>query len=498
MELEYDDVFISYAHADNRIPIGRQEGYGFVSLLRSYVETWVGQLYTRDVKVSFDGDFASGTLWKEEIYSKLANCRVFLPIVSPRWQESKWTRREWNALWQRVKEDEGLGNDTRIIPISYNLDDKSEFRMPSQSGEESESRLRAETQSLKFKRRFYIVQDDFDKQAYGLAKDIADRLIRLDKLNERNESRVGRPKVFLGIAFADYMKDYRDKMRNELTSREYDISEVHLDDLSSSWTLQGIKSVIERRSLGCGLAFHFLDLERGPQITDSNLSILQIQCSVVQSAGLAELFWLGEGRKPERIQDTQYREFVRRCEWRNDSPDEIKLDLRKKLKELEQPKALRRSQRTPEVPPAIWMICESGDSDVVKEIREFFAKKGWPLYTPGLDVEQKSVSTSYDQVFHKQKYFFFYWGKGGPEWGPNNLTQFKDARLIPSGGINPPGAALIYHGLERASYKENYWGPGQIEMLQARKYDRFDPEAPEVKAFIARVEGTWRSSSAEN
>ena len=99
------DVFISYSHRDNLAPNGSENG--FVSRLRSAVEVMAGMKYGCDISFFFDEDLASGCLWEQAIYDELANCRVLLPIVSPSWQNSKWAGKEWDAVWERVREDHG-------------------------------------------------------------------------------------------------------------------------------------------------------------------------------------------------------------------------------------------------------------------------------------------------------------------------------------------------------------------------------------------------------
>jgi hypothetical protein len=163
------DVFVSYAHRDNQAA----EGLPFVSRLVKFIQVETGKKYGRDVVVWWDESLASGTQWNEAIYDELAACRIFLPIVSPSWTNSKWAGQEWDAVWKRVKEDQALGTQTRIIPVSFELSKGFTSSLPEQQ------------RSLQFKRHFrnLMLEQEFRLEADGLAGDISGLLTKLDGLN---------------------------------------------------------------------------------------------------------------------------------------------------------------------------------------------------------------------------------------------------------------------------------------------------------------------------
>jgi hypothetical protein len=163
------DVFISYAHRDNLAP---NNGQGFVSRLIELVKIASEQRYGHDIVFFWDEDLASGVQWEREIYEKLGICRIFIPIVSPSWRNSKWAGQEWDAVWRRVREDRSLGNQTRIIPVSYFMERGATADLPE------------EVRSLQFRRRFQGLMSNTEllKQADGLADDVAKLLSKLDQL----------------------------------------------------------------------------------------------------------------------------------------------------------------------------------------------------------------------------------------------------------------------------------------------------------------------------
>jgi hypothetical protein len=463
------DVFVSYAHRDNKVPEG-QPTLGFVNRLVSYIEVEGGKKYgSRDIEVWSDEDLASGTLWSQALYEKLATCRVFLPIVSPSWMNSRWAGQEWNAVWNRVKNDQSLGTQTRIIPVSYLLDKGLTATLP------------AEVRSLQFNRRFRSVMSDveFQKEADGLASDVANRLKALDKLDQVSVQVSNKAKVFLGFAFSQELKKSRNRVRDELDSRGYGISEVQLD---LSWTAQQLSSAIEKELIECAAAVHFLEESGGPSFSGDKRPVVQIQCDLARELkeGFLNLFWTGPllAGKLE-----QYPEFIKGLKYNNDPVGDLVGSLLDGLKEREQRVPTLRQQ--PSAAPIIWVICERGDLEIAPNIVNFFSKKGWAVLIPGFNVAE----IPYSQIFARENYFLFYWGKGEKDWCSINYEGLVDARRVGI-GFTPPLAALVYAGQAKLEYKEKF----QWLFLKAPEYDLFNPEAPNVKEFVAQVERTFTAT----
>jgi hypothetical protein len=162
------DIFVSYAHLDNEVA----EGPAFVTRLVSFIKVEASKKYGSSVSVWWDKDLEAGALWDPALEEQLRDCRILLAIVSPSWVNSKWANKEWDRFWSRVKGDEALGNQTRIIPVSFELSKGFTATLPAQQ------------RSLQFTRHFRSVMSDveFRTEADGLAADISRLLKKLDEL----------------------------------------------------------------------------------------------------------------------------------------------------------------------------------------------------------------------------------------------------------------------------------------------------------------------------
>jgi len=462
------DVFVSYAHIDDQPYDGRG---GFVSRLIEAFRVPAEQNYGKKLNIYWDKDLASGTSWNPAIYDELASCRIFLAVISPSWQNSQWAGKEWDAVWTRLTKEECRGRQTCIIPVSYTLNKGFKSSLPDQ--------VKSLQICREFKRR--MSDDEFTEQVEGLAEDIANVLLRLDKCEPVDEQLPFKAKVFLGQAFSTEMTTWREKLRKELELRGHGVHEVKLLD---TWNGQKMSIAIEAEIKQCSAAVHFLEKQPGPY-TGENRTAVQIQCDVAKRQGgdNFNLYWIGEVK---HVEPAEYPAFVKGLNYSNTGFEDLKASLLTRLYQLDHP--------VPAMPvpikPQIWLICESGDRDTASRIAAFFAnEKGWHALVPGVNVRQSNVSDDFVKVFREEQYFLFYWGKGGKDWVRNNYDDLRIARAI-GNQIRDPQAALMVLGQEERKYKENFPWP----WLRTIQYNGFDPNAKEFQEFIRQVETSWGSN----
>ena len=453
------DVFISYAHADNLTADGKP---GLITRLERYLDVVGHQKYGRKLEIFYDEKLASGQQWEKSIFDALASCRVFIPVISRSWARSEWAGIEWKKFLTRAQDTPELGDLSRIIPIAFELTD------------DWITRLQPEQRAFQFKRRFAsgMSPDDFEKVALGVAQDLSDRLDKLDEIEAKK-------KVFLGFAFSSKMQLWKKNVTDNLVSRGYLIREIQYDGYLTSGE---IKDAIQERAAGCEAVVHFLEDRPGPSASgDATQSLIQVQCEVAlpKKPPSLRFFWTGPDLKIDEIQDEKYRMFLKGLSFTNEKVVEFTNSIRDELEV--------RPTSPPPPPdrlPVICLIYESGDQEIADEIQAFFAGRGWPVDIPDESVEQKDVPESFKKAFVKNKYFFFYWGQGKRGWCVKNYKDLIDARRQEDGNIEPPLAAVLYCGSEKEPYKEAFaWPWGKV-----KKYDRFDPTAPELTAFIRAVE----------
>jgi len=499
---EQYDVFISYAHDDDEVPEDKRPDPGFVTRLVNRIRTYGRVTGGKQLTLFFDQDLASGRLWKPSIFKALKSCRIFVPIVSPSWLSSKWCGEEWDAVWNRVSTENLPDDQTRIIPVSFELDRlRKSLQEGAYTAEQKQMQERiCKVTDLQLKRRFELLMEPkkFEIQAKAFVCEIWNLLDRLKSLDNRENDvgerleRAGRSTVFLGFAFSDEMRVWKESIRRGLKAEKWDISEVQF---RGNETGPELSEAIRENIRGAAAVVHFLEKNQGP---------VEIQRDVAKQmekdVNTLQFFWTGPDLKLKDVRDEEYKKFLYEVsgldEHLTESEPTFRNTLLKSLKDFREPPQ-------PLVPsvtagdnerPVICVICESGDEQVAEEIQRHFTRvKKWSVRLPKVEVDgnvnvpQKFVSSEYAKVFKENEYFIFYWGKGTRQWCEDNFDFLLDSRRVPGGNARYPKAALLYCGEKQVKYKEDpsFWPGGY---LTAYRWDGYDQNAKEVQQFISQVE----------
>jgi hypothetical protein len=114
------DVFISYAHRDNRTP--RYEPRGWVECFYLQLKDRLDAIRGADTSVFRDeseGRITGSSILTDTIRDALAECGVFIAVLSPAYFASEWCRRELTYFREAATAHGGLriGNKSRIIKV---------------------------------------------------------------------------------------------------------------------------------------------------------------------------------------------------------------------------------------------------------------------------------------------------------------------------------------------------------------------------------------------
>jgi hypothetical protein len=470
------DIFISYAHSDDETPDGQP---GIVTELKKDLEVYGRQKCGRKLEIFFDKDLASGTSWEEKLSREVKSASIFLPVFSPTWVNSTWGAREWRLFWEQLNRPDSPAEQNRIIPVAFEMDSDDQNEILTKTQLSVQIRHRLGHLMLREQRKSVAIQ---------VGKEVRDFLRAQGKLPQPTPDPpdgVGqKPLVLLGYAFSPRMKDWRGRLQQDLTSKGFTVAILEHE----GWpTFDNTKQQIADGLSRCDSIVHFLEESPGPYAGRDQLTVVQLQCELAEEPSaerIKKFYWIGPDLKPDAIADTSHKEFVRSRPCTNESVTAFAKKIDEELTRVSQQPSPK-----PEGRPIICVIAESGDQDVVDEIRRYFAGIGLPITVPDLSVEQRAISASYSTVFKDNEYFLFYWGQGSKQWCHVNVEDFLRARRTPSGTIRDPAAAVLYFAAKREKYKDDYkWVWREI-----RTYDRFDPTA--LREFIADVANRMRARS---
>ena len=100
------DAFISYAHLDNAELIEGRKGW--VSNLHRALEVRVGQLLGKQPHIWRDPKLQGNDSFADTLVAQLQTVAALIPVISPRYVKSEWTRKELNAFWRAATEQGGI------------------------------------------------------------------------------------------------------------------------------------------------------------------------------------------------------------------------------------------------------------------------------------------------------------------------------------------------------------------------------------------------------
>jgi hypothetical protein len=100
------DAFISYAHMDN---VELVEGHrGWVSNLHRALELRVGQLLGKQPNIWRDQKLQGNDFFEDTLVERLQRVAALVPVISPRYVRSEWTRKELGEFWKAANQQGGV------------------------------------------------------------------------------------------------------------------------------------------------------------------------------------------------------------------------------------------------------------------------------------------------------------------------------------------------------------------------------------------------------
>ena len=106
------DVFISYAHIDNRTISEEQEGW--ITILHRALELRLSQLLSKTPKIWRDLKLQGNDYFDEEILSKLITASVLVAVLSPRYVRSDWCIKEIKKFIEAAEQSGGIDPNLKV------------------------------------------------------------------------------------------------------------------------------------------------------------------------------------------------------------------------------------------------------------------------------------------------------------------------------------------------------------------------------------------------
>lgn len=484
------DVFISYAHLDNEALT--EDDKGWVSIFDSALKKRLAQLLGRKPDVWRDENRLQGNdYFSDEIIAQFPQLKVLVSIISPRYLESKWCRKELLGFYQAAQAKGGVrvGNKSRIFKVIKTPVPREqfpeevqgllgyEFFEKEEDGHFREFRLDKESPTYyQFIERFEDVAQDLSQLIKKLeAAPLSPASAEAPPVSANPPEKT----VYLAITTSD-LSGERDNIRRDLSERGYTVlpdQELPLDNR--------LRDTISGHLQRCKLAIHLVGGKYGLVPEDEERSLLEIQCQLSSDAALNRLIWLppdpgnGDERQQRFLAELQESAAAREgSELLRSKLEDFKTVIIDTLEKLAAPAATAAPGDS--ATPRVYLMFDQSDREAVTAIDDYLYEKGFEVLLPVFDGNESDIREIHKENLRICDAVLIYYNQASEPW-----INFKmnDLRKAPGYGRSGPFlASAVYIAGEQDRFKERF---RTREAAIIKQFAQFSPR--DLDEFISQV-----------
>lgn len=482
------DIFISYAHLDNETLTEEQKGW--VTTFHHALEKRLGQLLAHLPNIWRDEKLQGNDYFGEEIVDQFQKLRVLVSILSPRYVESDWCRKELRTFYEVTQKFQGvrLGNKSRIFKVIktpvpherhppeskdllgyefYEVDDTGRFH---------------EFQLEKQSPYYYKYLTKFEDVAQDLCRLIKD--FEAGKASEKTEADTptdgsqGKT-VYLAKTTSDLSAE-RDNIRRDLELRGYRV----LPDqelLPDGHFRQTVQDYLSR----CELAVHLIGSKYGLIPEDEERSVGELQDELSRKAGLPRLVWMPVDLKSADARQQQFISLLQSeaagqqsTELLTTMLEDFKTHLMDTLAKLAAPP--QEANANDKGPPRVYLICEEADSEGVRSIDDYLYDQGFEILPTLFEGTETQLREMHKENLRTCNAALIYYNHGTELWVNAKLNDLRKAAGF--GRSEPMVAKAVYVSGERNPSKERF---RSRELDVIRQFESFSEG--DLSAFVAQL-----------
>ena len=488
------DVFISYAHLDDK-PLD-ETAKGWVTDFHKLLKTRLEQTIGHDINVWRDERLSGNEIFAPEIEAQLPKLKVMVSIITPRYVESDWCKRELNYFYKAADENGGIaiGNKSRIFKIVKTpVDQEVIEQLPGDL-----QRIFTDILDYKFYRwepetgRFkelglYSWVDNQTRQEYmnkidDVAQDIAN-LIKKFKNGDTKE--VVKRKIFLAETTYD-LQSYRENLVRELLEAGYSILPNRNLPLVAEKFSEEVEACVAESILSVHLVSS-TNYAAQPEGSDKSIVILQNEIAAQKSSQLnrPRLIWIppstanastnermvrqqqafvGELKTDAELQKgadilegplEELKQAIFDTIKRKDEEEKTKREAEEKAKKLaEHALANPVVDSVSVVPKVVYLICDQRDLDETRPLEDLIYDTGNEVLLPLFDGDQAQLRAAHLENLQLCDAVIIYYGAGNYRWASSMKSDLL--RLPALGRTKPLVEKAIYLSAPADRDKESF------------------------------------------
>lgn len=492
-----NDIFISYAHVDNK-PFDNPQGW--VDRFVDKLSLRLAQLLGGDPAIWRDTRLQGNEYFTGSIGDGISSTRLLLSVISPRYVGSPWCRGELREFCRRAIQTGGasVGNLSRVFKVVKTH--VAEEEMP----EELRGLLGYHFYEFDERGRAREFRQDDppnkDQRYWDRLEDIALDIVnalkshreaagdtRRDANEDESDALPLEKKIYLAETTSDVTTE-RDRIRRELQQRGYYV----LPDRELPRRARDFEEAARDALARCVMSVHVVGSTYGlvPEGEEERSVVRwQEELAAERSASdptFARIIWMPPGLEPQGKRHIAFVEELQTklgagAELLQTSVEDLKLRVLEKLK----PKAAPAAPQGEEANGVkqVYLICDNRDVDDVKPVEDFLFQEGFDTKNSVLDTEGSDVAQAHREYMVKCDAALIYYGNANPMWLSTKIDDLKKARDW--GRAAPFDARAVYVSAPQTPQKQRF-RTHEVPLV-VQNFEGFRPEAlaPFVNALRA-------------
>ena len=457
------DIFISYAILDNESLINDEQGW--VSAFDNALQKRLAQLLGRKVDIWRDQRGLSGNVDLDgEILDQFPKLKILITIISPRYLESEWCRKELHEFNENANYSGGvlIENKSRIFKVVKTPVPQDQF--PTEISNMLGYNFFEIDDNDRF-REFILEKGSptyykFIERFEDVAQDICKLIKMLDEHSQANLGSTPNPAltpdpgktIYLAKTTSDLGPE-RDNIRRDLEKRGYCV--LPDQELPVGENFRSTVADLLQRSK---LAIHLIGSKYGVVPEDEQLSMVEIQYQLSQAAQLSRLIWMSDPNLSS--EDERQQGFINALQGRtiaeantdllSGNMEDLKTVIIDTLIKLDAPIVTLEPSNI----PRIYLIYDGSDSNAVSAIDDYLYDQGFEVLSPIIDGDENDIRKAHQDNLKVSDGVLIYCNQAAESW-----LKFKmnDLRKAPGYrcGIPLSGSAVYISG-ENCHFKERF------------------------------------------
>jgi hypothetical protein len=501
--MPYDhDIFISYAHIDDR-PFGDTKGW--VEQLFERLKVRLAQLLGAEPAIWWDARLQGDQYFAGEIGDRVSGTLLLVPVVTPRYVNSAWCRGELQEFCRRAARTGGVEprNHSRIFKI---------VKTPVRDEQQPEElrgllgyvfyEMDATDRPREFSPEVTPAKDPkYWARLEDLAWDIKQAIENLKPLPVADDAggvkgaasaAEGLPlerKVYLAETTGDVSAE-RDRIRRELQQRGFQV----LPDRELSLREPDFSEAVREYLSRCSMSVHLVGATYGaiPE-GEEERSIIQLQeelaaARAAADSDFARLIWMPMGLEPK---GGRHQRFVERlntglgagAELLQTSVEDLKLRVLEKLSPKPKPSVTQTSGGgSSGGSKSVYLICDNRDLADVTPIEDYLFNQGYDIINSAVGAEGAEVAQFHRESLLNCDAALIYYGNANQMWLRSKLWDLQKA---PGWGRTAPLLAKAVYVTGPQTTEKQRFRTHELPVIQ--HFESFSPAA--LESFVRAVEG---------